>query len=248
MFDNLKTDKSIQASGDVIGGFSILDSNTYDFTIEMAYIDFSKKTNAMSVNLHLKGANGEQLRNQQWVASGDAKGNKNYYIDKKDGKTKHYLPGFTTINDICLLAVGKELAEVDMEDKMLKLYDFDAKKEVPVTKKVLTGLLQANITLGIIKETVDKTAINDQGNYVPTGETRDQNDIDKAFRFSDSLTTTEVLAEVTEGTFLAKWMGKNQFITANRAKGAATPTGATPMNSNAVASGGATPSIFAQNA
>jgi len=229
MFDNLKTDDTIKSSGDVIGGYQVLESGLYDFTVEMAYIDYSKKTNAMSFNLHLKGDNGEMLRTEQWVASGDAKGNKNYYLDKKT-EEKKYLPGFVVSNDIALLAAGKNLNDLDFEDKALKLWDSSQGKETTQTKKVATNLIGAQITLGVLKENVDKNVDVGGGNYQPTGETRDQNEIDKAFRRADGFTVLEITAESSEPVFKQKWADKNTGITRMNAKGAGAGAPVSKMN------------------
>ena len=246
MLENLQTDNTIEKDGDVIGGYSVLDTNVYDFTIEVAYIDYSKNTGAMSMNMHLKGANGEQLKTQQWVASGDVKGNNNYYVDKKTNK-KRYLPGFTIMNDIALLSVAKEIGQCAMEPKMVKLYDYDLRTEMPVEKTVITDLTNAHISLGVIKQTVDKNVQNGQGDYVPSGETRDENEVDKAFRTSDGFTTVEVTAESDSPVFKQKWLDKNLGVTRNKVKGV--PAGVkSGMPSQVMPAGapGAAPSIFAQ--
>jgi len=226
MFENLKTDNTIKSDADIIGGYSVLDTNCYDFTIELAYVDTSRG-GAMSFNLHLKDTMGNTLRNTQWMTSGTAKGGNNFYIDKQSGE-KRYLPGFTQANNICLLACGKEISDLSTDDKVINLYDFKQRKEVPVTKQVITSLLNEQITVGVIRQTVDKTANTgtpEQPVYAPTGEVRDENEIDKCFRTSDGLTVNEVKAEATEATFKQKWLDKNKGITRNKAKGAS-PVGA----------------------
>lgn len=226
MFDNLKEDSSIEQEKDRIGGGTyLLDSGVYDMVIDMAYIDTSKG-GATSVNMHFKGQNGENLRQQFWVTSGKAKGCKNYYLDK-DGK-KQYLPGFNQANSISKLATGKPLAELDHATKTIKVYDFAARKEQPVDKEVLTELLGQPITLGVIRQTVDKNVKNAAGDYVASGETRDENEIDKAFRTSDKLTNAEIQAGETTPVFYDKWKEKNTGETRNKAKGPAAIDAAIP--------------------
>lgn len=208
MFDNLKTDDAIAHEGDYLGGSRILDTDAYTLAIDVAYLDVSKG-GANSVNVVLKSQDGKLVRQQWWVTSGTAKGCKNYY--EKDGK-KSYLPGFSAANNFALLAVGEELSTLAerSEEKVLNLYDFEARKEVPTKKKVLTGLLGAEITVGVERQKVDKTAKNDAGAYVPTGETREQNEIVKSFRAKDGLTATEIRAGETEAVFLSKWVDQNK--------------------------------------
>ncbi len=72
----------------------------------------------------------------------------------------------------------------------------------------------ADITLGIVKQLVDKTEKStDASNnivYLPTGETRDQNEINKVFRTRDGLTVTEIRAALTEPAFKEQWLKRWQ--------------------------------------
>lgn len=225
MLDHLKTDKGIENDDDFIGG-GLLDSGVYDFVVDMAYFDKSQG-GANSLTLHLKTAKGQSMRTTLWITSGTAKGGHNYYEDKKTGK-RRYLPGFNQANAICMLGINKEIADVIVEDKTIKVYDFDEKKEMPKSKEVLTELLGAQITCGIVLQTVDKNVKNAQGVYVPSGDTRDENEIDKCFRTSDGMTVAELRGDETEPAFKEKWLAKNEGVTRMKAKGAkaATQTGA----------------------
>lgn len=216
MLDQLKTSEDIQDEVDSLGSF-ILDSNLYDFAVDMVYLDQSKG-GAISSNWIFKDAEGKTLRQQLWMTSGQAKGCLNYYVDKND--KKQYLPGFLQANGICQLSIGKEISELATEKKVVQVYDFELRKEVPTEKEVLTELIGAPITLGIIKQIVDKNVKNDDGEYVPSGDTREENVIDKVFRTKDGLTMAEIKAGVTEAEFKQKWADKNIGTVRNRAKGA----------------------------
>lgn len=239
MLENLKSDKSIDNESDMLGGNRVLESDAYEMAIEMAYTDKSAG-GAMSLNLNFKGKNGETLRQTLWMTSGTAKGGNNFYLDKS-GK-KQYLPGFNQANSLCLLTVGKEISELSTETKTLNLYDFKLKKEVPTQKEVVMALIGQSVKLGVMKQIVDKTAKNDAGEYVPTGETREENDINKIFRAKDGLTSAEIRAEETEPKFLTRWLEKNKDLVLNKAKGATENTGTadTPTANN----GGKTESLF----
>jgi hypothetical protein len=215
LLDSLKTDNNIANESDVLGGGGAVESGVYDATIKVAYI--GKSTGgAMSLNLELN-MGGRDVRQQLWVTSGDAKGNKNYY--ERDGK-RNYLPGFNIANALSLLTVGKEISQLDTEDKVLKLWSYDAKAEVPTTVPVLTDLTGQEIRVGMIKQTVDKNVKNDAGAYVPSGETREENEIDKLFRSKDGLTVAEIRAETTSADFMDAWAKKWTGVTKNKAKGA----------------------------
>ena len=201
LLDGLTTDENIKVETDSLGGFQVLDSNVYDFKIKNAFITLSSGK-AMAFNIHCKSTDGKELRQQLWVASGEAKGCKNYYIDKKTGD-KRYLPGFNQANAICLLTVGKELSKLETTPGVAEVYGEKTKVDV------LKDLIGQDITLGVIKQLVDKTAKNpDTGNYEPTGESKTENEIDKVFRARDGLTVTEIRAKLTDPVFKGKWTEK----------------------------------------
>lgn len=213
----LRSDDSIAAEKDSIGGNAALESGLYPLNVALAYLE-TATTGAMALVLSLKTQTGSTIRQKLWMVSGKDKGNKNYYEDK-DG-AKHYLPGFNLANSLALLTVGKELSELDTEEKVINVYSSAAKAEVPTKVAMVTALLGQDILAGVLKQTVDKTQKNDAGVYIPTGDTRDENEIDKFFRARDRMTTAEIRAEATEAAFADAWEGKNTGVTRNKAKGA----------------------------
>lgn len=243
MLSTLKTDDSIANERDSLGNGGPVESGLYLSTITLAYLS-KAKSEALALNLHVKTESGREIREQIWVTSGKEKGCKNYYEDK-DG-AKQYLPGFLTANAIALLTVGKELSELEPEDKVVPLYSADAKAEVPTKVPMLTELIGQQVLLGVIKETVDKQVKNDAGVYVPNGETRDQNTIDKVFRARDRMTTTEIRGQAKEAAFADQWDAKWTGNTRNRAKGAgAAGTAGAPKAAQAAAAKKPTTSLFA---
>lgn len=216
---NLTTDSSIANEKDSIGGGSrVLESGIYTFTIQHAYI--GKSTGgAISLNLNLKTEDNKELKQQLWVTSGTAKGGKNYYIDKNGDK--QYLPGFVMANSLCLLALGKEISELDTEQKVISVYNTEAKAEVPTKVDMLMDLVGKDITAAVFKQIVDKTKKNEStGAYDPTGETREENELDKFFRASDKKTTAEIRAQAEEATFVHTWEKKYAGQTRDKSKGA----------------------------
>jgi hypothetical protein len=215
---NLASDSSIADEKDSIGGSGPVDSGLYGCTIAMAYIN-KASSGALGLALTLKTIDGKDIRQTLWMTSGTAKGCKNYY--EKDGE-KHYLPGFTHANALCLLTVGKEISQLDTETKVINLYSAEAKAEVPTKVEVVMDLLNQEIIAGIIKQTVDKTKKNEAtGAYEATGETREENEIDKFFRAKDRMTTAEIRAQATEAVFINSWDQKWTGKTKDRAKGSA---------------------------
>lgn len=233
LLSNLKTDDSIQEETDVLGGgFKPLETDLYDFTVDTAYVGTSQG-GAMSLNLTLKTDTNQTVRQTLWMTSGTAKGCKNYYEDAKGNRK--YLPGFNSANSLCLLTVGKEIGDLDPEEKVINLYDYDAKKELPTKVQMIVELLDQEITAGVIKQIVDKNVKDGNGNYVPSGETREENEIDKFFRTRDGMTVAEIKAKAEEPVFKNQWVAKNQGVTRNKAKGASGTAG-TPASAPAAAS------------
>ena len=215
---SLASDSTIADEKDSIGGSGPLDSGLYGLTVSMAYLN-KASSGALGLNLILKTSDSKEVRQTLWMTSGTAKGGKNYY--EKDGE-KHYLPGFIAANALCLLTVGKEISQLDTETKVINVYSAEAKAEVPTKVDVIMDLLGQEIIAGIIKQTVDKTKKNEAtGQYEATGETREENEIDKFFRAKDRMTTAEIRAQAEEAVFINSWDQKWTGKVKDRAKGAA---------------------------
>lgn len=243
---NLTTDNSIADEKDSVGSsFGPIDSGLYACKVALAYLEKSKG-GALALNLTLKTEAGQEVRQQLWMTGGDAKGNKNYY--EKDGE-RHYLPGFIHANALALLTCGKEISQLDVERKVIKLYNSEVKTEVPTPVEMVMDLLDKDILVGIIRQTVDKNIKDASGAYVPSGETRDENEIDKFFRARDRMTTAEIRGQATEATFVETWNAKWTGNTRNKAKGtkgngtAGAPKLAT-VNGAAAGAGKPTSSLF----
>ena len=218
MFANPTTDDTIAGEKDPVGGGSgPLASGLYPMTVAMAHISISQG-GATGLVLSLKTEDNKEVRQTLWMTSGTSKGGKNYY--EKDG-VKNYLPGFLLANSLCQLSAGKEIAETDIQDKVINLYSFDARAEVPTKVKVVMDLLNQPILVGMIKQTVDKNVKNDAGVYVPSGETREENEIDKIFHAESRMTAAEIKAKAEEPSFVNTWAAKHTGVTRNKAKGAA---------------------------
>lgn len=208
------TTNGMEVQKDSTGGYSPLETNIYTALVKNAYVTTSKN-GAMAINLILD-IDGREYREQIWITN--SKG-ENFFVNKKTGN-KVALPGFTTINDICLVGINKPLSECDTEPKVVKIYDFNAKAEVPREVPTIVELIGAAIKVGIVHQIVDKNVQDASGNYVPSGETREENVIDKVFHEGTNLTVNEAKAEVTEATFFKKWLDKNKGVVRNKAKGA----------------------------
>ena len=221
MFEDLSNDADIKTGGDYLGSEPVTSGLYRNVVIKMAYGSVAT-SGAKAVNLVLETENGRTIRRTEYVSSGTAKGGKNYY--EKDGE-RRFLPGYIVINDLCLLATGKALAQSVVEQKTIPLYNYDEQKEIPTQVQAITSLIGKQVNVGIITQTVDKNAKNSEGKYVPTGETRDEVTISKFFSAKDGRTVTEILAKKEEGEFQAKWEEKWTGVTPDKSKGAKKGTG-----------------------
>lgn len=210
-----------------------MESGLYNCTVKLAYV-MKAASGARGLVLHLSTDSGREVRETLWLTSGTAKGGKNYY--EKYG-VKNYLPGYMMANSLSLLTTGQEISELDTEVKVVNAYNKDVKAEVPTKVDMVMDLLNKEILVGIIKETVDRTAKDGNGVYQPTGETRNQNVFDKFFRASDKKTTAEIRAESEEAAFYEAWENKWSGVTRDRSTG----NGATPGLPSAAK--GTTPSV-----
>lgn len=218
LLSNLKTDDSIAGERDSVGG-SVLDTALYPSKVTLAYL-IKSDGGAVGLVLNAKTDAGRDIRQTIWMTS---KSGANYYTDKAGAK--QYLPGFLIANSLSLLTVGKEIGDLVTETKVVSAYSKEAKADVPTKVEMFTELLGQDIIIGLIKQTVDKTQKNDAGVYMPTGETRDENEIDKLFRARDRMTVAEIRAKAEAAAFVATWEAKHAGNTRNKAKGTGAGTG-----------------------
>lgn len=240
IFSNKKAVKSEKVEDDYIGGGGILDTDIYPFTIKYAYIGKAANSEARNLSLCVVTDDGKEVTSSIWMTNrnGDVT-----YKDKKSGDEKN-LPGYNQVNSLAMLVLSKEVGDLDVEEKVLSLYDFDAKKEVPQTVPCFTELHGEKIHAAIQRQTVDKNKKNEStGDYEPTGETRDVNEIVKFFPSQGLVTISEVehfvkslggdfndvLADgdlgkaiskmEDDGAYATKWLEKNRGETWDRSTG-----------------------------
>ena len=234
IFGNL-TNEGLEETTDRLGGFQIRATDIYPATIKAAYAGQSDG-GARNVTIVAELPDGEY---SETIYVTNKKG-ENWFPNQNDKSKKVPLPGFTTIDDICLVTTGKPLAEQDSEEKVVKIYDFNERKELPKAVPMLVDLIGQTLFLGIVQQTVDKNQKNEStGEYEPTGETRDENVIEKVFHDPTKMTVVEARQGATEPVFFEKWLSKNKGIVRNKAKGAdgkgtqsGRPGGGAPQSGN----------------
>lgn len=182
LFGNLTTDGLEKQKESVGGGQRTIPTNIYSFEIKAAYVGNSQSSKAMSVNLILVDENDREYKEQVWITNGE--GQNSFEVKDKDKKPtgkRSPLPGFSLINDICIIVLDKPLSELATEEKIVKIYDFDQKKEVPTAVQMITDLIGGKVDLSIREIKKFKQKKGDDNQYHDTADTTQINEIDKAF-------------------------------------------------------------------
>lgn len=211
---------------DVLGGRSLLPTDVYDGKLEVVYI--TKSTGGAQAFNFVVDINGKKVRDTIYVTNRE--GGVTY---SKDGK-KYPLPGYSLVNALCKLTVGKEIPQLTFENKLVKIYNFELKKEVATEVPVAVELVGENVCLGIEFLRENKNAKDQAGNYVATAETRDSNVIARVFHTKTGQTAAEYDAQAP-AEFKGLWLKEFQGKIRDRSKAVA--GGAAPAA--AAASGGA---------
>lgn len=209
MFGSLTTE-GLEEAQDRVGGFQPFNSDIYSAEIKAAYAGQSEG-GARSVTI-IAEIDNREYRETIYITD---KTGKNYFLNKSDKTKKVPLPGFTTIDDICLITTEQPLAQQDTEKKVVKVYDYDAKKEVPKEVDMLIHLIGKPVDLGIIRQMENKS-VKQGADYVPTAETREVNFIDKVFHPELKVTVVEAKNGVSEATFYNSWRERNQGNTRDK--------------------------------
>lgn len=239
LFGNLKekTQNAEETRDSLGGGFSAKETDIYTGVLKVAYVGKADSdADYMQIIIEdMKNSDGVpagEYREQAYFTSGKDKGNKPTY--EKNGK-EYYLPGFTVVNDLLLMTTGAEIFEANFEEKVVKVYDFDAKADVPKAVMVAIDAIGQPVTFALQKATEVKQ--KKEGNtYVDTDETRDVNSIEKIFHNELLVTVVEAReaekkgVEVTRelAVFHDAWLDKNKGVTYDKTKGKGNGKGGVP--------------------
>lgn len=196
----------LEENQDRLGGYQPLETGIYTGTIKQAYAGQSLG-GAKNVTL-IVDVGGKEYRETIYITN---KQGENFFLNKDDKTKKVALPGFTTVDDICTVTTGKGLPEQDVEDKMVKVYDPEAKRELPKSVPVLVELLGQEVSLGIGKIWENKSQkVNDV--YVATADERFTNVIEKVFHTETKMTVVEATKGDETGTFWGLWEERNKGL------------------------------------
>jgi hypothetical protein len=182
---------------DVLGGRSLLPTGLYEGTIDVAYL--TKSSGGATAFNFVFDIGGKKVRDTIYVTN--RSGGVTY---TKDGK-KFPLPGYSLVNALAKLTAGKEIPQLDFEKKLVKIYNFEQRKEVPTEVDVAVELVGQPVKLGIELHRENKNAKDQAGNYVPTAEIREFNTVTRVFHVKTGQTAAEYNAQAP-AEFMALWV------------------------------------------
>lgn len=218
---------------DRLGGQQLFNSDVYLATIKGAYLD---KSSGGSLGAFLSfEIDGKQLRYTQYLTN---KQGENFYT--KDGKN-FMMMGYLAIDALMQLVAEYPLEDAVTEDKIVKIWDNDLKKEVPQTREVFVDLLDKQVKIAVLRQIVDVTKKGDDGKYHPNGETKEENECVKFFHAETDQTLKEAMDGIEGGVFMQSWIEKFKDQIPNKAKGV---QGVTTGGKPATAGGERKPSLF----
>lgn len=208
LFGNLKAKtEKMEAARDSVGGFVVRDSDIYEAVLKLAYAGRSKG-GANFLSLVFTMPDGTEYKEDAYFTSGDDKGNLPYYTK---GDKNFPLPGYTLVSDLLLITAGTSLEEAAFEEKVVNVYDAEAKKEMPKSVMVPVDALGKAVSIGIQKVLEVKQQKNEAtGQYEDTAETREVNNIDKVFDTDSKFTVIEAQNNAEAPVFYDKWLEANK--------------------------------------
>lgn len=214
LFSNLGT-QGLEEKQDRLGGFQLQETDIYLAKVKMAYAG-KAKSGAQNITLILSLPGEKEYTETVYITNKDGE---NFFLNPQDRSKKVGLPGFNLIDDLCLVTTEKPLSEQDAEEKVVKIYDYEQKKEIPTNVPVLTDLIGKQAYFAIVKQVENKNVRNEStGEYEPTADTRESNTIEKVFHHPSMLSVAEAKNGVTEPAFYGAWQTKNKGVTRDRRK------------------------------
>ena len=242
MFENLDNELSgVEEQQDRLGGGGYLvDSGIYEAKVKLAYITEASGSKAKAMNIVLE-VGGKEIREQVWMTTKEGKP-----TYEKEGK-RFMLPGFEMVNDLCYVTTGLPFSEQTIANKVIKVYDYQAKAEVEKSLPVVTSILTKPLLAAILKVRENKREKDAAGDYIDTSATRDFNECDKFFHKDTKKTVVELKRGgdiKAEDMFHTLWSAKNTGELRDRSKKVAGQAPAGNAAAGGAKAGGATKSLF----
>lgn len=201
LFADLKKDGLEKNEDRLGGGFQPLETDIYTMTIKGFYVSESEG-GAKAINIIALRPDGKEYRETVYITK---KTGENFFISAE--KKKVPLPGFTIIDDICLVTDGGDLSTQTFEERTINVYDYDAKKDLPKVVMQAVNIIGKQVDLGIYQILENKNEKNAQtGEYEPTEKVIPKNVIRKVWHSEAKMTVAEAENGVEEqGVFWQKW-------------------------------------------
>lgn len=212
LFGNLTND-GLEESQDRLGGREVFDTNVYDLTVKAMYAGQSDH-GAHSVTVVGMIA-GKEYKETIYITN--RKG-ENFFLNKQDKTKKVPLPGFTTIDELCLILTGSPLSEQATEEKIVNIYNKAEGKELPTAVPMLMDCLGKEAKVAIVATLENKSKSDGNGGYTPIADEQTVNNIDKVFHPTLLVTVPEARRDAAlagEGKealgagFHEKWVKRN---------------------------------------
>lgn len=218
---NITTDNNIKQEADTLGsGRVLLDSGVVLATIKVAYLS-TAASGAVAVNL-IADVDGKEYKETCYITNKDKQ---SFYVDKKSGEKRH-LAGFLIADAIALLTTGKSVVEQDTEKKIISIFSFEHKKDLPTEVECLTAMHGKQVQLGILKECTFKREKQADGSYAEVNEKQESNVIDRVFHPTHSKTVAECRAQAEKAEFIDQWKDRWSGKVKDKTEGK-TPKGST---------------------
>ena len=148
-------------------------------------------------------ADSKSIRLSDCVVSGNAKGNKTTYTDKRSGK-QFPLPGFQTMHDMCTVLFGKSILECPREDKSITVSR--DKSEIRKCIVVPPGTMIKGGVIEVLENRQEK-----QGNdYVDIDDSRLANYVTGWFDANTNLSAGEIAKGASSAVDMGKWSAYNK--------------------------------------
>jgi len=203
--DMLNIDTDVEENEDYIpGGDFSFNTGVYPMKVDIAYMGESTR-GAVSLTAHFKEVDGNRTHRETfYVTSGKAKGRSNTYTDR--GGKKRLLPGMEAMNQLAIVVTGQKLAQLSPEKRTIKLYNYEAKKDLPTDVPALTDLIGKTVHIALTKCRENKR-VKVGTDYVDSAEERIFNEATK-FLYEDGHTVAEKIADSVETTWQTGWTEK----------------------------------------
>lgn len=205
------TTEGMERQADTLGGKNVLPTDVYKLHVKHAYLGESSG-GALSITVVGK-VNDSDYSETFWITN---KEKKNYFMSKNDKKVP--LPGFTVIDDMCLFATGKPLAQQSTVDKIIEKYNPETSSMQKSSVPVIEGLLDKDVLVAISQVKEFKRKKFDDG-YHTVSDTTEFNEIEKVFHLDKHLTANEVIKKVEEPEFYTKWLEAKKGKVKDKTKG-----------------------------